>query len=128
MQPASDCPRPSLRAERIARYALLVLAIAGAIIALAPQGQIAPDLGTGIGDKAAHAVFAAAFGILAAIALPGLPSLVHLAVGLVLAIAVEVIQLFFDRAADFEDGVMTLLGAWAGFAFGRLVFGRRARS
>lgn len=126
MAAASD--RRATRTERWSRYALVVLAVFGAIIAFTPRGQIRPDLGTGIGDKAAHAVFASFLGVLFALALPRVGTLLHLLLLIVIAVTVECVQPLFGRAMDFDDGFMTLLGAWGGFAFGRLVFGRRSSS
>lgn len=121
MGPVETMPR---RRERIARRALVVVLVLGAVLAFSPRGQIAPDLGTGIGDKAAHAVFAAILGVLLALALPRRSSLLVLPVLIAAAVLVEVVQPIVGRGSDFEDGLMTVIGGCAGFAFGRLVFGR----
>lgn len=108
--------------------ALLVLAIAGAVLAFSPRGVIPPDLGTGIGDKAAHAVFAAIAGAMLAFAFP-LQSAALVLVGIVVVAAlVEIAQPLVGRGADVEDAWMTVLGACSGYCFVRLVFDAGARA
>lgn len=122
-------PRPRIKAARharAARYALVALALVGVVLAFSPRGQIPPDLGTGIGDKAAHAVFAGILGLLLAAALPRTSSLLLLLGIVACAALVEIVQPIFGRGADFDDGLMTVLGGCAGYAFARLVRGREA--
>ncbi|MCA8969749.1 MAG: VanZ family protein [Planctomycetes bacterium] len=108
-------------ARRIARILLAIVVAAGAVLAFSPRGVISPDLGTGIGDKAAHAVFAALIGILIAFAMARPKTWLVLAGIFVMAIGVELVQPWFGRGCDFDDGLMTVIGACAGYSFARLV-------
>ncbi|MCB9892162.1 MAG: VanZ family protein [Planctomycetes bacterium] len=108
-------------ARRVSRILLAFVVAAGAVLAFSPRGVISPDLGTGIGDKAAHAVFAALIGVLIAFAMNCPNTLLVLLGIVVMAAGVELVQPWFGRGCDFDDGLMTVIGACAGYAFARLV-------
>ena len=104
-----------MRTQRMLCLALAAaLMAAGAFLAVLPQGLVAADLGTGIGDKPAHGVIGA---IVTSLLLYGQGGFQPLRAACVLLLiaglsgALEIVQPLAGRAGELSDWLAGDLGA-----------------